>query len=215
MNSLFIFNLDGVLIDSRRDLCVSINRLRADFDLDPIELGVLKSNLEFGCRDLILKSIGRVDVSDADILSTFYKYYCQTMFEATKLYIGVNDGIKRLHSVRHRLAVLSDKPTNITHMILDHFLLTQYMYMVIGDGGDHPPKPNPSLITMMAHEAEADINNVWLVTDNESDLKMATQAGVKRAFAKYGYGKSDPELYDLKILSFIDFEKYIDGRCSL
>jgi len=210
MNSLFIFSLDGVLIDSRKDIFAACNMLRADYELGDLSPHDLKAAPNMSSCDLVRTVIGDSSVDLDEAVRRYQKHYETCMFDSSKLYIGARDGIKKLHSVSHRLAILSNKPTHVTHMILDHFGLTQYMFMIIGEGGDHPIKPDPAAITMMIHEAEAAPNCVWFVSDNEADLTMATQAGVKRGFAKYGYGTASNDSFDLKMMSFIDFEKFID-----
>ena len=212
MNSLFIFSLDGVLIDSKRDLFTSINMVRSDFELDAISIDQFKYYICHDRDKYILRCVGRVNADSSTVVALFYKYYKECMFDSTKLYIGVLDGIKKLHSVNHRLAVLSSKPTHIVDMLLSYFGLAQYMFMIVGEGGDHPVKPDPNAIPMMCHEAETNDNSVWYISDNEQDLFMGRKSGVRCAFSKYGYGNSNSDMFDLKIMSFIDFEKFID--CS-
>ena len=97
---LVIFDLDGTLIDSSRDLANAVNATRAHLGLAPIENETVYSYVGNGAPVLIRKALGP-EYADEEVQSAleyFLAYYREHMLDNTALYPGVRDALERFRS---------------------------------------------------------------------------------------------------------------------
>src|SRR5580700_11195133 len=102
---LLIFDLDGTLIDSKRDLADAVNAMRGFMDLPPLEDERVYSYVGNGAPVLVRRALP--DVGDEDAaraLRYFLDYYREHMLDATTLYPGVREALDRLHDAGVPLA---------------------------------------------------------------------------------------------------------------
>src|ERR1700690_3309471 len=94
---LLIFDLDGTLIDSKRDLVNSVNATRRFMGLDPLPDDLVSSYVGNGAPMLMKRSLPGADDSDLDrALRYFLDYYHDHMLDTTTLYPGVQAALDRL-----------------------------------------------------------------------------------------------------------------------
>src|SRR5437764_11453206 len=85
---LIVFDLDGTLIDSSKDLSISMNATREHFELPPLDPVVIQSYVGNGAGVLVRRAMG-ANASDEivqDALQFFLKFYRMHALENTKLY---------------------------------------------------------------------------------------------------------------------------------
>lgn len=208
---LLIFDLDGTLIDSRADLAAGINHMRAHYDLEPLPVDVIGGYVGDGVRKLVERSLqdAAVDLDEALEINT--QYYRANLTVHTTLYPGVAEGLQRLKNAGHQLAVLTNKPGDPSRKILKHFALDHLFAAIIGGGDIAQLKPEPEGIFRCAELAGVPLERVWMVGDHYTDLLVARNADVKRAFVRYGFGEErglDPDQY---FDSFAELSRYFMG----
>ncbi|MFA7256621.1 MAG: HAD-IIIA family hydrolase [Kiritimatiellales bacterium] len=185
---LLIFDLDGTLADSRSDLATGINRMRAHYGLPPLGLETITGFVGDGIRKLVERSLQGADVDFEEALALNRTFYAAHMLDETALYPGVEDGLKKLATAGHSLAVLSNKPGDPSRAILKHLGVSGFFFRIIG-GGDVPNlKPAPDGIIALMEESGIESSNVWMIGDHHTDLEVAHNAGVKSGFVTYGIG---------------------------
>jgi phosphoglycolate phosphatase len=186
---LLIFDLDGTLIDSRADLAAGINYLRALYGLDALSVEQVGSYVGDGVRRLIERSLADTDTDFERSLQLYKDYYYSRPVVRTSLYSGVAEGIPRLASAGHQLALLTNKPGDPTRSILKHFQLDGYFHTVIGGGDVDALKPNPAGIVRCMEAAGTGTGDTWMAGDHCTDLAAAENAGIRSAFMRYGFGE--------------------------
>ena len=129
---IIIFDLDGTLIDSRRDLAAGVNHMRAHYDLSPLSLEMASSYIGDGVRKLVERSLQGADVDLDEAVRINKEYYFSHLTVYTTLYAGVADGLRRLASAGHKLALLTNKPGDPSRAILHHFELDHFFTSIIG-----------------------------------------------------------------------------------
>ena len=85
---LLIFDLDGTLIDSAKDLAISMNATRAHFGMPPLDPKLIYSYVGNGAAVLVRKALGP-EVSEElaeDALRFFLNYYRAHALEHTQPY---------------------------------------------------------------------------------------------------------------------------------
>jgi len=154
---LIIFDLDGTLIDSSRDLAISTNATRAHFSLPPLDQHTINSYVGNGAAVLVRRAMGNGadEETVASALAYFLQYYRAHSLEHTRLYTGIHEVVNQLSARGHRLAVLTNKPVKISSDILAALDLGQHFFRIYG--GDSLPnkKPQPDGILRIVKEAGA------------------------------------------------------------
>lgn len=185
---LIIFDLDGTLIDSRADLAAGINHMRQHYGLEPLSVETVSGYIGNGVRLLVERSLQGAAVDFEEALRINKDYYLSHLAVHTTLYDGVAEGIPRLAAAGHKLALLTNKPGNPSRSIMEHFGLDGYFCSIIGGGDIDKLKPEPDGVFKCMEVAGAAASNAWMVGDHYTDLEVAENAGVQRAFVGYGFG---------------------------
>ena len=125
---LIIFDLDGTLVDSKLDLAHAVNAARAQFGLPPLDLALIGHYVGNGAPALMRRAMGP-QASEEDVrraLEFFLAYYGDHKLDHTRAYPGVPEALEELRRDGVRMAVLTNKPVNISGRILDGLGLSQY-----------------------------------------------------------------------------------------
>jgi phosphoglycolate phosphatase len=198
MVDLLIFDLDGTLIDSKRDLAQSVNAARAHLDLGPLDLELISTYVGRGAPVLIRKALGS-DASDADVtkaLRFFLEHYREHALDTTALFPGVAESLTRLHGGGKQLAVLTNKPEAISHEIIDGLGLATLFFRVYGGDTFTAKKPDPVGIRKLMAESGAAPDRACMVGDSSVDVQTARNAGIRACAVTYGFSPEtlhDPE----------------------
>lgn len=198
LRRLLIFDLDGTLIDSQRDLANSVNASRAHLGLGPLEDKLIYSYVGNGAPVLIRRALG-IEATQADVdkaLEFFLHFYHEHKLDFTTLYPGVKTALDRLLDAGHQLAVLTNKPWRISEAIIAGLGLDKHFQRVYGGNSFAEKKPHPigidTLVTELSFAREATI----MVGDSSVDIRTARNAGVMACGVTYGFQpetlKTDP-----------------------
>lgn len=186
---LLIFDLDGTLIDSRGDLTAGINYVRSQYGLGPLSVETVGGYIGDGMRRLVERSLQGADVDFETALETYKAYYDKHLTEYTTLYDGVAEGLARLVSAGHQLALLTNKPGDSSREIMKYFGLDGCFGTLLGGGDFEPLKPDPGGLLQCMESAGMDASCTWMIGDHCTDLAAAQNAGVQSAFVRYGFGE--------------------------
>jgi phosphoglycolate phosphatase len=107
-----VFDLDGTLIDSRRDITTAINRMRADLGLAPLTLDQEVTMVGEGAKVLVRRALADWDQDPApdrlkEVLDRYLSYYGEVCLETTRAYPGIEEMLAELAPV-YRMALLSN-----------------------------------------------------------------------------------------------------------
>jgi beta-phosphoglucomutase-like phosphatase (HAD superfamily) len=116
---LIVFDLDGTLIDSSKDLAIAMNATREHLGMPPVDPSLIYSYVGNGVRVLVERALGS-EASKALVdkgHQFFLAYYGAHAVENTRLYPGVEETLERLNA-KHKLAILTNKPIEISYRIV-------------------------------------------------------------------------------------------------
>lgn len=158
---LLVFDLDGTLIDSRIDLCNSVNATLTHFGKPELPEAVISSYIGDGASLLVRRAFGdpEGDVHDEEYvtqaLTFFLDFYRIHKLDNTFLYPGVLESIQaiRTHQPEILMAVLTNKPVKPSRDICDHFGLSPFFFQNYGGNSFHTKKPDPQGLESLIHEA--------------------------------------------------------------
>jgi phosphoglycolate phosphatase len=194
---LIVFDLDGTLIDSGRDLAESTNELLSTYGAAPLPLDDVVRMVGEGAKKLVeraLAAAGR-DPDDADALPRFREIYDRRLLNHTRPYAGIPE-VVRAAAARAPLAVLSNKPDAPTRRLLEALDLAPHFTWVIGGDSAFPRKPDPASLRHLMTTAGATAASTLFVGDSMIDVETARRAGVRICVMRYGFGvlRGDLEL---------------------
>ncbi len=186
---LVVFDLDGTLVDSKRDLADAANALIAELGGAPLTEDQIAAMVGQGAALLVRRALraSGVDPDVREALARFLELYDERLLVHTAPYDGIVDMLAQL-AARAPMAVLTNKPTRATERILSGLGLRGHFRDVIG--GDTPlgRKPDPAGLLELISRAGTTPDTTWLVGDSRVDLETARRAGVRICLARYGFG---------------------------
>lgn len=185
---LLIFDLDGTLADSERDLADSVNATRAWRGLEPLPIETVASYVGSGAPVLIKRTFP--DASDADLarlLRYFLDYYREHMLDATVLYPGVKEALDRLHEAHVPMAVLTNKPVRFSMKLIEGLGLEMHFFRVYGGNSFEEKKPHPRGIDLLVAESGAARERTVMVGDSAVDIRTARNANVTACGVSWGF----------------------------
>lgn len=202
-----LFDLDGTLIDSYKDIGIHLNRTLRDFKRPPVNIEEVKLMIGGGARELLKRFFTDGPLEEA--LEVFRKYYMEEPVIYTKPFEGVEKLLEKAKSKGIKLAVVTNKREELSRLILKELKLLDYFSLLVG-GNTYPekkPSPVPVIETLRALGASA--QDSLIVGDTEADLKAGRLAGTKRGLALWGYVKALEEIPDYTFERPKDIEKLI------
>jgi phosphoglycolate phosphatase len=193
--ALVVFDLDGTILDSRRDLADSTNDVLLSYGAEALPVDRVAGMIGEGARVLVERALTaagqHVDVDQA--LERFKACYGRRLLGHTRPYDGIVEVLK-LAASRASLAVLTNKPESFTRRLLDAFRLTSAFRWIIGGDSTFPRKPDPAALRHLMAEAGASGAHTMFVGDSMIDVETARRAGVMMCVAWYGYGRLRGEM---------------------
>jgi phosphoglycolate phosphatase len=188
---LIVFDLDGTLIDSRRDLADAANALIAELGGAPLNVDAITSMVGEGARMLVQRTLTAAQLAvDPDaVLPRFLDLYDERLLAHTTLYPGTSDALRVLRE-HATLALLTNKPRHHTLRILAGLAIADWFGedQVVGGDGPLGRKPDPSGLRHLMAKADASAAATTLVGDSAIDLRTARAAGVRVCLVRYGFG---------------------------
>ena len=126
MAKLLIFDLDGTLIDSRRDLVTAVNFMRQSMGLEPHDGAKVVTMIGNGLNSLVRRAVADADVDFDTALSRMKRFYAENLLSSTVLYPGVDTGLERLKNMSLKLAVVTNKHAQPATKILEALGVAKY-----------------------------------------------------------------------------------------
>ena len=199
---LLVFDLDGTLIDSRIDLCNSVNAMLLHLGKPELPEAVIASYIGDGASMLVRRALGDPsgDIHDeqyvTEALTFFLDYYRVHKLDFTYVYPGVLESLEAIHASHPALpmAVLTNKPVNPSRDICAHFGLDRFFFQNYGGNSFHTKKPDPhGLLTLIAeanalHSGAPTITPVEtiMIGDSDVDILTARNCGARSIGCTFG-----------------------------
>jgi phosphoglycolate phosphatase len=208
---LIVFDLDGTLIDSKRDIADSANAMLAALGVTPLAPEGIAPMVGEGAAKLVERALQAAgcEADPQHALALFLQIYRRSLLVHTRAYDGVHEMLSRLADVT-RLAVLTNKPLEATRTLLAALDLAVFFGAVIGGDGPFARKPAPDGLVHLAAEVPVPVTDVLLVGDSVIDLRTARYAGARICLARYGFGFAQ-----LPVDALVGNEIFIDRPIDL
>ncbi len=190
---LVIFDLDGTLVDSFEDICLSINQLLSGYELPVLNADSVREFIGKGVRHLIMCSLevsGGTAIEIGEALRRYTDIYETRCLEHTRLYAGVARLLPRFFALP--CAVLTNKPEAAARTILSFLGIADRFAFIAGGDTFDTMKPSAEPVLTLARMAGADPGRTLMVGDSVYDIQAAHAAGAVACAVTWGF--QSPEM---------------------
>jgi len=191
-----IFDLDGTLADTSPDLLGATNAVLAARGRPRLNLDHLRHMVGFGAVALITQAMeaSGAPVTEGDLpplIEIFLNHYRGHIADGTRLFPQVAETLAALKQQGARLGVLTNKPQELTDLLLPRLGLEQLFSAVYGAGRRPYTKPDPRIF----HDVVAELSGTGgagggpavMIGDSITDLTTARAAGAPCILMSYGF----------------------------
>ena len=185
-----IFDLDGTLADTAPDLLGATNAVLAARGRPQLDLTSLRHMVGFGARALILQAMeaSGEPITEEDLpplVEIFLSYYRDHIADGSVLFPNVMETLAELKRDGARLAVLTNKPQELTDLLLPALGMGSTFAAVYGAGRKGYTKPDPRIFQDVVTDCGGGPG--VMIGDSITDLNTARAAGAPCVLVSYGF----------------------------
>ena len=183
-----IFDLDGTLIDTLRDLAEAANYTMGQLGCPAHPISSYRLKVGDGVRKLLERSLPseRGDLLDR-ALQINREYLQDHLVDYSRPYPGVPELLAQLKEKSLSLAVLSNKPDPLTQKVCAHFFPNGFFSEILGHREEMPLKPDPTSAHFVANRLGVAPEQVIYVGDTAIDMETANRAGMVAVGVSWGF----------------------------
>jgi phosphoglycolate phosphatase len=186
-----IFDLDGTLADTAPDLLSATNAVLTARGRPQLDLEHLRHMVGFGAVALINQAMeaSGAPVAEGDmpsLIEIFLDHYRGHIADGTRLFPQVAETLEALKAEGARLGVLTNKPQELTDLLLPRLGLEALFSAVYGAGRKPYTKPDPRIFRDVVAELSGSGSAV-MIGDSITDLNTARAAGAPCILMSYGF----------------------------
>ncbi|NOY76483.1 MAG: HAD-IIIA family hydrolase [Calditrichaeota bacterium] len=189
---LLIFDLDGTLVDTARDVHFCVNKARADFNLPPLTLEEARKSIGPGPNtfvDLVLPPDQKHRLDE--FIKKFRACYIDHLTDHSRPYPGVVELLHHLQMRQIPLVVATNKPRRYTEKLLRDLDLRKFFSGIFTPDDVTSRKPDPEMIVKILEEMRTRAGDALLIGDTDNDILAGKGAGVWTCAVTYGYGPEE------------------------
>jgi phosphoglycolate phosphatase len=185
---LVAFDLDGTLIDSKRDLAESVTQMVEERGGRALSVTEVAAMIGEGAALLVQRALAASGLPpDPSALPRFLDVYGSRLLNHTTLYPGMREAVETARRGGARVTVLTNKPLAPSERILAALEIRHLFDDVVGGDGPHGRKPDPAGLLAMMADAGAGPAATLLVGDTAFDHETARRAGARCCLVSFGY----------------------------
>jgi len=191
---LWIFDLDGTLVDTSGDIVLAAGRLLEEHGRPPMDRDDVMRHVGFGTPHLVAALLGLplLDPLVPAAAARFVEIYSEDPTGRSAVYPGTAETLDRLSS-RDRLAVVSNKAGPLVRATLEAVHMARLFAFAWGGQEFGRLKPAPDGLLMAMALSQIPAAQTTMVGDMPMDVRAGRDAGVRTLFAEYGFGRLGPE----------------------
>ena len=198
---IVIFDMDGTLVDSKKDITISINHIRkTHYNLPPLSEAFVVEAINMDERNLakLFYNTPNYEDRDREVFESHYKMQCR---QNPYLYEGIRETLECLVASGVKVSVATNAPTQFAELMLKHLGVATLFDIIIGADRVKNPKPNPQMLfeILQAYRFDKSSDSAWMVGDSSKDILSAKNAAIEPIFATWGF--SPKSQYNVTIAS--------------
>jgi len=208
---LFIFDLDGTLVDTAPDFKNSINYMLNELNESEVSLEEIRNWVGYGARELIRRTVVDKNIPHdeqriEEMLKIFLLHYTHNIDDDSVLFNNVRNVLEFLKDNGIKLAVCTNKMERLSNILLEKLnVLHMFDYLVGGDSL-RKSKPDPFPLLNICEKLNTEISDSIMIGDSVTDLNAGKGAGMPVVLVSYGY-TDNKDIYNEADLVINDFSQ--------
>ncbi|MFR1517762.1 MAG: HAD family hydrolase [Clostridia bacterium] len=187
-----IFDFDGVVADTGRDIVASVQAAQKEYGEPVLDYDTILSYVGHGAKYLLDCALPSLSESKrAEALAWYKQYYQAHPCDATQLYEGFAALAETLARRGVAMSIVSNKPEPITHLIVKRLGIARYFTKVIGPESVARMKPDPEGLLLCLKAMQAAPEEAIMAGDSYTDIQAGKAAGMYTCAILYGYGDKE------------------------
>jgi phosphoglycolate phosphatase len=185
---VYLFDVDGTLLDSATDICGAIQAVLATTRQNNVSDIFLRGYIGRHLIDLFQDLLPEISAEQMEaMIADYRRIYLARNHTLTRAFPGVAEALAALPG---RKSTATTKGTPTTRLVLEMFGLLPYFDHVQGTDG-FPAKPEPNVIFASLQALGAAREDCLLVGDSPADMEAGRRAGVKTCAVLWGYSSRE------------------------
>ncbi len=189
MKKIVIFDMDGTLVDSKKDITISINYVRQkNHNLPPLDEEFVVEAINMEVRNLP-KLFYDTECYEMQDKTLFEEHYAKQCVQNPYLYKGVVEMLDALERAGVKMGVATNAPTRFANLMLDSLGVKEKFGIIVGADRVSHSKPNPEMLLKILDffHYDASQDRAWMVGDNSKDILSAQNAKIEALFVTWGF----------------------------
>lgn len=189
MKKLVIFDLDGTLLDTIKDIQSCLNVVLKNNGYKTLNEEEVLKCVGYGAKKLVyLASNGPDDETFEKLFNEYVPLQEKSDNSLTNLYEGLDWALTELKNLGYKLAIVSNKPDSVTQIVVEQKLKKYGFDFVTGNRPElFNPKPDKSCVEYCLNALNIDKKDAVFVGDSEVDVKTFKSAGVDGIGVTWGF----------------------------
>jgi phosphoglycolate phosphatase len=192
MYDIYIFDLDGTLLDTLGDLAAAVNFALRTHVMPQHSVDDVRRFVGNGVRMLMRRAVpdGEQNPQFGQALDTFRNYYLEHSLDTTRPYPGIPEMLSELRRRGKRLAVVSNKFQTATEELCRHFF-ADTIEVAIGENEAAGIRKKPAPDTVLAALRNMGGGSAVYVGDSDVDILTARNSGLPCISVLWGFRNRD------------------------
>lgn len=183
----FVFDLDGTLLNTLEDIGNACNHMLARHGYATRSIEEYRYMVGNGFAMLVRRCLGEsLPDNVADLTEEARKRYREHMLECSRPYPGMVPALRQLAD-KGVLAVLSNKPDDLSRELISHYFPDIPFAKVLGARPDYALKPDPHTLLDLMTELGCIADCTCYIGDSNVDIITAHNAGISGIGAAWGF----------------------------
>lgn len=184
-----LFDLDGTLADTARDLGAALNRLLAEEGLPPQPYTAVRPIASHGARGLVSLGFG-IDKSHPrfeEYRLRFLDLYEHSFADETVLFDDINALLREIDARGLKWGIVTNKPMRFTDRLVPALPFAVPPAVVVSGDTVGVAKPDPAPMLHAAQQIDTAPEHCLYVGDAERDIQAGRAVGMKTVLVNWGY----------------------------
>lgn len=184
-----LFDLDGTLVDTSRDIQAATNALCIAHNKPQLSLEQIKPLISGGSKDLITTALGVSPQMPAfaKLRHDLFCAYANLKNANSSLFSGIPELLDWLNNNGFKWGIVTNKPHDLAESLVENLNLQQQCSYLIGAKKTHANKPSPEPINIACKQLNIKPCNAIYIGDSITDIQAGKAAGTTTVAAEYGF----------------------------
>lgn len=189
---VYVFDLDGTLLDTLRDLTASVNHALRWAGMPERTIEEVRWFVGNGVKKLMERAVpeGTDNPRFAEVYQEFRDHYLHHGLDTTEPYPGIMEMLRALKDEGKQIAVVSNKFYKATEELCSHFF-AGLVDVAIGEREDIRKKPAPDTVEEALRRLKAGCSHAVYVGDSDVDIQTAMNSGLPCISVLWGFRDKD------------------------